>query len=416
MNATMMNRPQLVDQLMKWGHKYRLLQKLPLDTLKKWVTEERHYNPSSQDQTPQAPQEPSQAPQNDDQDQNRPQSQPQPSQPQAPAQNPGKVDQAQIDDILNQAERRILPKTDARDVKVKTDILRDLDTRIEAIEQRHPREVVITVKTDKPEPVKLDNMGPLHCMFAVILKWLLLTKRPKHVYAFGDRGAGKTTIARQLNEARAKVLGVDLPFFTINFHKTTQPHDLLGYMSPQLNGPAVFVETEFYRWCRDGGTILLDEFDAAGMLAGAINSALANGYCVFANGRMNLHKTCRAIAAGNTTGKGATIDYVGRERQDAATLDRFVFVPVNYDEALELQLAESHGQAWALHVQKIRKTIRAMGPSAPDLCPGTRAILSGADMIENDPTVSFTELEAALVWQGCDEESILRVRSTMARQ
>ena len=50
---------------------------------------------------------------------------------------------------------------------------------------------------------------------------------------------------------------------------------------------------------------------------------------------MEAHPDFRVVAAGNTFGNGADYDYVGRNQLDAASLDRFAVVRVDYSPAIE---------------------------------------------------------------------------------
>lgn len=51
------------------------------------------------------------------------------------------------------------------------------------------------------------------------------------------------------------------------------------------------------------------------------------------------HPDFRVVAAGNTIGQGASIEYVGRTQLDAASLDRFAVVDVDYDRTIEMSCA-----------------------------------------------------------------------------
>ena len=65
------------------------------------------------------------------------------------------------------------------------------------------------------------------------------------------------------------------------------------------------------------------------------------------------HKDFIIVLAGNTFGGGGTIDYVGRNKIDAATLDRFAFIYIDYDEKLENAL--SSNADWCSLVQAYRQ-------------------------------------------------------------
>jgi len=91
----------------------------------------------------------------------------------------------------------------------------------------------------------------------------------------------------------------------------------------------------------------------------AFNAALENGECVFPDKVVPKHADCYFIAAANTYGTGATHEYVGRTKIDAATVDRFIMLDWQYDEILERAIAGDN--EWTSYVQKIRAACKAAG-------------------------------------------------------
>jgi MoxR-like ATPase len=105
---------------------------------------------------------------------------------------------------------------------------------------------------------------------------------------------------------------------------------------------------------------LFDEIDASSASAVlAFNAALANGVCNFPDKIVERHADFICIAAANTFGLGATSEYVGRMKQDAAFIDRFVFIAWDIDE--ELEAAICGNTAWANRVQTLRQNARNSG-------------------------------------------------------
>lgn len=109
------------------------------------------------------------------------------------------------------------------------------------------------------------------------------------------------------------------------------------------NMPQGYVSTDFIRCYEEGGVFLFDEIDAADAnLLIAVNDALSNG--VLSNPvkdmRIDKHENFIALAAANTTGEGADASYAGRERLDAATLERFRMgrVLIDYDRELQSKI------------------------------------------------------------------------------
>ena len=99
-----------------------------------------------------------------------------------------------------------------------------------------------------------------------------------------------------------------------------------------------YQETQFYKAFTQGGVFMLDEMDASiPEVLVILNAAIANRYFDFPApiGYVEAHPDFRVIAAGNTTGQGASFEYVGRNQLDGASLDRFAFVEVDYSKSIE---------------------------------------------------------------------------------
>jgi hypothetical protein len=71
------------------------------------------------------------------------------------------------------------------------------------------------------------------------------------------------------------------------------------------------------------------------------------------------HANFIPIAAANTFGAGATHEYVGRNKLDAATVDRFIMLSWDYDEELERAIAGN--DAWVNIVHRCRAAVQACG-------------------------------------------------------
>jgi hypothetical protein len=83
-----------------------------------------------------------------------------------------------------------------------------------------------------------------------------------------------------------------------------------------------------------------------------------------------------AIAADNTCGHGNVKGMI-RNRLDAATLDRFAFLRVDYDEQLEAALCGN--VAWAAYVKQVRDYIAGNSSESVYITP--RASLNGAALL-----------------------------------
>jgi MoxR-like ATPase len=185
-----------------------------------------------------------------------------------------------------------------------------------------------------PEREKTETKGILHEQFDKIIN--ILTDRTngmEAVYLCGPAGTGKSFIAQQA----AKALGVE--YYESN--SVTDETKITGFID--ANGR--YHETEFYRAFVNGGVFLLDELDASiSEVLTLLNNSLANGSFAFPTGRKEAHKDFYCIAAGNTYGTGADNQYTGRYQLDAATMDRFSFIEVNYDKRIELAMTANDNE------------------------------------------------------------------------
>ena len=171
-----------------------------------------------------------------------------------------------------------------------------------------------------------------------------------NVWLAGPSGSGKTHAAEQAAEA----LGV-----SFGLHGAmTMAHELVGY----VDASGKYHATPFTRAFSEGGLTLLDELDAGSNEALlALNAALSNGVMCLPDGSVvRRHKDFFCVGGANTHGQGATAEYVGRTKIDAAFLQRFgAKLDWHYDETLERAVAGN--DAWVTRVQQARKQAAAAG-------------------------------------------------------
>ena len=176
---------------------------------------------------------------------------------------------------------------------------------------------------------KTEEKQTYHKEFYNILDWL---QKKQNVLLVGPAGTGKSFICEQI----AEQLGVECE----QSSSVTQEYKITGFVD--ANGH--FIETPFYRAFKNGCLFLLDEVDAS--LPDAltiINNAIANKKYTFPNGeKVKAHENFYFIASANTYGTGATDEYVGRYQLDAATLNRFVNITIDYDEKVENLLSNNN--------------------------------------------------------------------------
>lgn len=183
---------------------------------------------------------------------------------------------------------------------------------------------------NKPDDISLPifkTSARQHFLLPLVLKAL---EARCHIWLVGPTGSGKSTLA-------ANAAGVlNLPHGAISVCGQTTKTDLLGY----IDAMGVYRSTGFRQAYEHGGVFCLDEIDNgnANVLA-VLNSSLASEVTTFPDGVVSRHKDFVVIACANTFGLGATDGYVGRVQIDAATLDRFFFIEMPYDDGLEATVA-----------------------------------------------------------------------------
>ena len=212
-----------------------------------------------------------------------------------------------------------------------------------------PTRVEVVTRTGDSEQTA--DLGVQHKLFPDLVRMLQVRGANGQVFPIwmpGPAGSGKTTAA--MNAARA----LSLPFF--HNGALMNKFELLGFR----DATGQYAPTEFYKAYKDGGLYLWDEVDASAPESlVALNAAIENGHCAFPDGTVPMHKDFLLVAAANTYGAGATHDYVGRNKLDAATVDRFVMLPWDYDEALEIAI--SGNAQWASIVHRIRAAVAGLG-------------------------------------------------------
>lgn len=152
---------------------------------------------------------------------------------------------------------------------------------------------------------------------------------------YGPKGTGKSTLAKHLAEIKGKDFGI------IPMTGGATPSWLTGAYT--LDGYKTRPFVELYE---NGGVFLFDEMDAAdpNMLL-IVNNAISSDefFNPVTGQKIIKHKDFYPVAAMNTIGLGANRAYTGRERLDAATIDRFSAgrIKLELDEDLELKIFES---------------------------------------------------------------------------
>lgn len=211
---------------------------------------------------------------------------------------------------------------------------------------QQPEPLRVIVREGQPD-LKLDEHT--HPAFDKALK---IAAAGQPVLLKGPAGCGKSHLAAQIAKALKKEYGA------LHCSAGASEAQLLGWLLPTGEGGRFeYVAAQFARMFAQGNALfLIDEIDAADPnFLMVLNGALANGHLhVPQNWKqpsVERGEGFMVIAAANTYGTGADALYVGRNQLDAATLDRFYTVEMDYDRKLEARLAEAEVCAWAWKVR-----------------------------------------------------------------
>lgn len=222
------------------------------------------------------------------------------------------------------------------------------DAKVEELEGKISQVQVVetVVKLEAPNKKPVTIKGE-HKQFGALLA---AVSCDEPVFLVGAPAGGKTHAAASVAKA------LDLPYYDTSVSLQTPVSHLVGYM----NATGDYVSTAFRQAYEGGGVFLLDEIDNGNPNTLAVlNAALSNGHMSFPDKLVAKHENFRCIAAGNTYGKGADRQFVGRNQLDDATLDRFVFITWDYDPKIESFLAAGNTD-WLKKVKAYREAAEAL--------------------------------------------------------
>ena len=236
-----------------------------------------------------------------------------------------------------------------------------------------------------PESTTEEVAGKLHHKCYQKLKAYLKASVKRNLYIPGAPGSGKSYAIKSL----AEELGYG--YACIPLSEVTTPADLLGF--PSIDGTRT-IHTEFRRAYTSDNMILdfpeLDNVSANTM--STINNALDNGHCPFPDGLLPRGKNMYIVGNGNTDLRGPTDQFPERRKQDAATIDRFTFVPWDYDETLEMLFCGKTPETKRMvaYCHKLRQLIRDKAVEAiigfrviVEACAGIDAGLPELEILQN---------------------------------
>jgi cobaltochelatase CobS len=266
---------------------------------------------------------------------------------------------------------------------------------IELIAEHAPRgetrdRFIVKEVEAEPAPARELPDMPRHAVFGDVLA---AVSAGLNVMLVGPAGAGKTHLCQQVADALA-----------LQFSFTgalDSPYKLLGFIDAQGRT----VRTAYRESYEHGRLFAWDEIDAsapAAMLA--FNAGLANGHQDFPDACVPRHPNARFIASANTYGRGQDRVYVGRNQLDAASLDRFVMIEMDYDEKLERALFGDN--VWVQRVHKVRAAVRALNVRH---VVSMRAIEQGAALLKAG--MPQDRAEALALWKGLDKATVEKIKA-----
>jgi dynein-related subfamily AAA family protein len=301
--------------------------------------------------------------------------------------------------LLPHLESKLNTKVDAETVReiVRESLPESMDEdRIREIVAAETAKNTVSIEVKMLETGEVRKLDNVHENFAKLLTYV---KLGDNTYLWGGAGSGKSTAAKQV----ADLLG--LPFYFVSLCPQTAESALFGFIRPD----GTFQETDFYKAYTQGGIFCADECDnGSPALQTALNSALENGHASFRKGIQSRHANFVFIATGNTTGKGASRQFVGRNPFDGAFADRFTYLNWEVDTKLERKLANAvneNADKWVDWIQAVRKYCAA---SYPMIQVTPRATIKGAKYLKHTDH-PIEEIAEALIFKGADNDTKVRI-------
>lgn len=250
---------------------------------------------------------------------------------------------AALPELLKQVAVAVTESTDAlvaaKMIEARAEFQNETKRAIAAIAASGVVRQEITIT--RPDGTRSELTGEVfHEDFAWILQ---LASAGKPIFLPGPTGCGKTHVAAQVARALLGEQWKDR-FGILSCSPATSERHFLGRSIPNITtGQDVYRAAEFVRLYEEGGVFVADEIDAAdASVLLVFNAAIANGYLPVPD-RVekpiaHRHPEFVFVACANTWGRGADRMYVGRNRLDEATLDRFRVgtVPLDYSRAIEM--------------------------------------------------------------------------------
>ncbi|RPJ64160.1 MAG: hypothetical protein EHM23_00875 [Acidobacteria bacterium] len=253
---------------------------------------------------------------------------------------------------------------------------------IHDLKESKPRQITYHIRdhsTNKTYTLSGHQHRDFDAIFRAVKK---MAPARRNFWIAGPAGSGKSYITRQI----ATALGQRYD----GYGSITDIIQLTGY----TNSNGDYVATIFYDFYCNGGVLFFDECDNSVQEAMiCLNMALANGMCSFPiskdgtqGGLKYRHPNFYCFATANTMGGGATQQYL-RQKQDDASMDRFLTIALDYDPILEKLMVEQFAQEWVEVVQSVRQAAADASGSRGDggFLISPRASEKGQDLLRATP-------------------------------
>ena len=250
-------------------------------------------------------------------------------------------------------------------------------------------------ESENESPEDDDDSEPEHEMLKTVLKYI---RAGLNVALVGPAGTGKSYMARQI----AALLERD---YYVNGAMLSK-YDLIGY----CDAGGVYHGTPAHDAFKNGGVHCFDELDASAPDAVVAFNGMTDDqpFYTFPCGQIAQHDDYVAIACMNTWGNGASADYVGRYKQDAASMTRFVKVFIDYDPKIE---AKCGPKDIVDRVQAVRAACETL---AIRHIVSTRMIVQAAKA-RTIGKATKAEIDRDVIFAGLDTSAITQIKAQMTR-
>lgn len=300
------------------------------------------------------------------------------------------------------ADKKYLFPLNPTDEFTLRDIIRDEHSRIEHDTATTAGPALITIRT---ESATRTVSGRKHAQFETLLR-VISTRvdgNRRHAWVTGPMGSGKSTLNRQVAEAAG------LDFYSCG--SIASKYELIGFIPANGDTKAQTLRTPLRNAYERGGVFSFDDVDGSEpkALTAFLGALDGQKNYMFPDGMVDRHPDFACIASANTWGTGATAEYVGRNKVDAAFLSRFAArLMVDYDEQLERDLVGEAGSKWAVYVQALRKVVTRLGlkiPVTPRHTIDGHALMAGG--MDHDLVKDLT------VYAGIDKDTKLKLKKAV---